>query len=85
MRLNNVEILNVETVKKVVIYGGLNYECFKIKVEPSEFDNLKATIVTVDYIAIYDTCVSIFCNINDIGTQELISKARKMGIEVKFY
>lgn len=80
MRLNNVE-----TVKKVIIYGALNYECFKIKVEPPEFNNLKATTVTVDYIAISDTFVSIFCSINDIGTQELISKARKMGLEVKFY
>lgn len=80
MRLNNVK-----TFKKVVIYGALNYKCFSIKVEPSEFDNLKATTVTVDYIAIYDTFVSIFCNLNDIGTQELISKARKMGLEVKFY
>lgn len=80
MRLNNVE-----TVKKVIIYGALNYECFKIKVEPLEFNNLKATNVTVDYIAIFDTFVSIFCDINDIGTQELISKARKMGLEVKFY
>lgn len=80
MRLNNVE-----TTKKVSIYGALNYKCFSIKVEPSEFDNLKATNVTVDYIAIFDTFVTIFCSINDIGTQELISKARKMGIEVKFY
>lgn len=80
MRLNNVE-----TVKKVIIYGALNYECFKIKAEPSEFNNLKTTIVTVDYIAIFDTFVSIFCNINDIGTPELISKAQKMGLEVKFY
>lgn len=80
MRLNNVE-----TVKKVIIYGVLNYKCFKIKVEAPEFNNLKATTVTVDYIAIYDTFVSIFCSINDIGTQELISKARKMGLEVKFY
>lgn len=80
MRLNNVE-----TVKKVIIYGALNYKCFKIKVEPSEFDNLKATNVTVDYIAIYHTFVSIFRTINDIRTQELISKARKTGLEVKFY
>ena len=80
MRLNNVE-----TVKKVIIYGALNYECFKINVDPTEFDNLKATTVTVDYIIICYTFVSIFCSINDIGTQELISKARKMGLEVKFY
>lgn len=80
MRLNNVE-----TVKKVVIYGALNYKCFSIKVEPPEFDVLKATIVTVDYIAIYDTFVSIFCSLNDTGTQELILKAQKIGIEVKFY
>lgn len=80
MRLNNVE-----TTKKVAIYGALNYKCFSIKADPSEFDNLKATNVTVDYIAIFDSFVTIFCVINDIGTQELISKARKMGIEVKFY
>lgn len=80
MRLNNVE-----TVRKVIIYGALNYKCFKIKVEPSEFNNLKATTVKVDYIAIFDTFVSILCSINDIGTQELISKARKMGLEVEFY
>lgn len=80
MRLNNVK-----TVKKVVIYGALNYKCFSIKVEPPEFDDLKATTVTVDYIVIYDTFVSIFCNLNDIGTQELILKAQKIGIEVKFY
>ena len=70
---------------KVAIYGALNYKCFSIKADPSEFDNLKATNVTVDYIAIFDTFVTIFCSINDIGTQELISKARKTGIEVKFY
>lgn len=80
MRLNNVK-----TVKKVVIYGTLNYKCFSIKVDPSEFDNLKATTVTVDYIAIYDTFISIFCSLNDIGAQELILKAQKIGIEVKFY
>lgn len=80
MRLNNVK-----TVKKVVIYGALNYKCFSIKVEPSEFDVLKATTVTVDDIAIYDTFVSIFCSLNDIGIQELILKAQKIGIEVKFY
>lgn len=80
MRLNNVK-----TVKKVVIYGALNYICFSIKVESSEFDVLKATNVTVDDIAIYDTFVSIFCSLNDIGTQELILKAQKIGIEVKFY
>lgn len=80
MRLNNVD-----TVKKVIIYGTLNYKCFKIELKPTEFDNLKATIVTVDNIAIYNTFVSIFCAINDIGAQELISKARKMGLEVKFY
>lgn len=80
MRLNNVV-----TVKKVIIYGALNYKCFRIKVDPLKFNNLKATTVEVDYISIYDTFVSIFCIINDIGTQELISKARKMGLEVKFY
>lgn len=80
MRLNNVK-----TVKKVVIYGALNYKCFSIKAEPAEFDVLKATTVTVDSIVIYDTFVSIFCSLNDIGTQELILKAQKIGIEVKFY
>lgn len=80
-----MRLSNVETVKKVAIYGALNYKCFSIKAEPSEFNELKATNVTVDYIAIFDTFVTIFCSINDIGTPELISKARKMGLEVKFY
>lgn len=80
MRLNNIA-----TVKKVDIYGAINFRCFSIKVDPFEFDSLKKIDVEVDDIAIHDTSVSIFCTINYSGSQELILKAQKMGLEVKFY
>lgn len=80
MRLNNIA-----TVKNVVIYGAINFRCFSIKVDPFEFDILKKIDVGVDDIAIHDRSVSIFCTINYSELSELILKAQKMGLEVKFY
>lgn len=82
MRLCNINIVDG---KKVTIYGALNYRCFSIKCSADEFKELKETGVLIAEVSIYDTFVSIECNVNAERTAELISKALKMGIKVTYY
>lgn len=82
MRLRNINIVDG---KKVTIYGALNYRCFSIKCSADEFKELKETGVLIAEVSIYDTFVSIECNVNAERTAELISKALKMGIKVTYY
>lgn len=77
--------INVVDSYKITIYGALNYRCFSIKCSADEFKELKKTGVLIAEVSIYDTFVSIECNINSERTADLISKALKMGIKVTYY
>lgn len=77
--------INVVEGYKVNIYGALNYRCFSIKCSASEFKELKKAGVLIDGVSIYDTFVSIKCDVNTERTADLISKALKMGIKVTYY
>lgn len=77
--------INVVDGFKVTIYGALNYRCFSIKCSADEFKELKKTGVLIGEVSIYDTFVSIECNVNAERTADLISKALKMGIKVTYY
>lgn len=77
--------INVVGSFKVTIYGSLNYTCFAIKCTADEFKELKETGVLIAEVSIYDTFVSIECNVNAQRTADLISKALKMGIKVTYY
>lgn len=81
MRLNNINVHE----KRVNIFGALNYQVFSIKCSADEFKNLKEAGVLIAEVTIYDTFVSIECNVNAKRTADLISKALKMGIKVKYY
>lgn len=80
MRLNNIE-----TVKKVSIFGALNYTCFMIKCSPIQFNELKQTGVLIDEVSVYDTFISINCVVNSKRTQDLLLKAQSMGIHIEYY
>lgn len=80
-----MRLFNVKTVKKVMIYGAINYSCFSIKCTPDEFEELKKTGVLIDDISVYDSFISISCSVNTKRTQDLILKAQDMGIQVKYY
>lgn len=82
MRLCDINI--VEGVK-VNIYGALNYKCFSIKCSANEFKDLKKTGVLISEVFIYDKLVLIECNVNAKRTQDLISKAISMGIQITYY
>lgn len=82
MRLCNINIVDG---KKVTIYGALNYRCFSIKCSADEFKELKDTGILIAGVSIYDTFVSIECNVNAKRTADLISNALKMGIEVTYF
>lgn len=80
-----MKLYNIKTVKKVIIYGSINYRCFSIKCTPDEFEELKKTGVLVDDISVYDSFMSISCAINSKRSQELISKTVSMGIQITYY
>lgn len=77
--------INVVDGFKVTIYGALNYRCFSIKCSANEFNELKKTGVLIAEVSIYDTFVSIKCNVNAKRSQDLISKALSMGIQITYY
>lgn len=80
-----MRLFNVKTVKKVMIYGAINYKCFLIKCTADEFEELKKTGVLIDNISVYDSFISISCPVNTKRSQDLISKALNMGIQITYY
>lgn len=80
-----MRLFNVKTVKKVMIYGAINYRCFSIACMPAEFEELKKTGVLIVDISVYDSFISISCAVNTKRSQDLILKAQDMGIQVKYY
>lgn len=77
--INLVEGFNVN------IYGALNYKCFSVKCTANEFKDLKKTGVLISEVFIYDKLVLIECNVNAKRSQDLISKAISMGIQITYY
>lgn len=75
---------NIKTTKKAIIFGSIN-KCFSIKTTPDEFEELKKTGVLIDDISVYDSFISISCPVNANRSQELISKAISMGIQITYY
>lgn len=82
MRLCDINIVEGFNVN---IYGALNYKCFSIKCSANEFKDLKKTGVLISEVFIYDKLVLIECNVNAKRTQDLISKAISMGIQITYY
>ena len=82
MRLCDINIVEGFNVN---IYGALNYKCFSIKCSANEFKELKQTGVLISEVFIYDKLVLIECNVNAKRTQDLISKAISMGIQITYY
>lgn len=80
-----MRLFNVKTVKKVMIYGAINYRCFSIACTPDEFEELKKTGVLIVDISVYNSFISISCSVNAKRSQDLILKAQDMGIQVKYY
>ena len=80
-----MRLFNVKTVKNVMIYGAINYRCFSIACSPDEFEELKKTGALIVDISVYDTFISISCSVNAKRSQDLILKARDMGIQVKYF
>lgn len=80
-----MRLFNVKTVKNVMIYGSINYRCFSIACSPDEFEELKKTGVLIVDISVYDSFISISCSVNAKRSQDLISKALKMGIKVTYF
>lgn len=82
MRLCDINIVEGFNVN---IYGALNYKCFSIKCSANEFKDLKKTGVLISEVFIYDKLVLIECNVNAKRSQDLISKAISMGIQITYY
>lgn len=82
MRLGEINIVEGFNVN---IYGALNYRCFLIKCSAGEFKVLKQTGVLIEEVSIYDTFVSIECRVNAERSQDLITKAVSMGIQITYY
>lgn len=82
MRLCDINIVEGFNIN---IYGALNYKCFSIKCSANEFKDLKKTGVLISEVFIYDKLVLIECNVNAKRTQDLISKAISMGIQITYY
>lgn len=80
-----MRLFNVKTVKKVMIYGAINYRCFSIDCTPDEFEELKKTGVLIVDISVYDSFISISCSVNAERSQDLILKAQDMGVQVKYF
>lgn len=77
--------INVVEGFNVNIYGALNYKCFSVKCSANEFKDLKKTGVLISEVFIYDKLVLIECNVNAKRSQDLISKAISMGIQITYY
>ena len=82
MRLCDINIVEGFNVN---IYGALNYKCFSVKCSANEFKDLKQTGVLISEVFIYDKLVLIECNVNAKRSQDLISKAISMGIQITYY
>lgn len=82
MRLCDINIVEGFNIN---IYGALNYKCFSVKCSANEFKDLKKTGVLISEVFIYDKLVLIECNINAKRSQDLISKAISMGIQITYY
>lgn len=82
MRLCDINIVEGFNVN---IYGALNYKCFSVKCSANEFKDLKKTGVLISEVFIYDKLVLIECNVNAKRSQDLISKAISMGIQITYY
>lgn len=80
-----MRLFNVKTVKNVMIYGAINYRCFSIACTPDEFEELKKTGVLIVDISDYDSFISISCSVNAKRSQDLITKAVSMGIQITYY
>lgn len=80
-----MRLINIKTTKKAIIFASLNNKCFSIKTTPDEFEELKKTGVLIDDISVYDSFISISCAINSKRSQDLISKAISMGIQITYY
>lgn len=80
-----MRLFNVKTVKKVMIFGAINCRCFSIKCTSDEFEELKKTGVLIADISVYDSFISISCSVNAKRSQDLISKAVSMGIQITYY
>lgn len=77
--------INIAEDFNLNIYGALNYKCFSIKCSAIEFKELKQTGVLISEIFIYNKLVLIECNVNAKRSQDLISKAISMGIQITYY
>lgn len=82
MKLNEIYVIEGFNV---YIYGALNHRCFQIKCSAKEFNELKKTGVLIAEASVYNTFLIIDCNLNAERTADLITKALKMGIKVKFH
>lgn len=82
MRLCDINIVEDFNLN---IYGALNYKCFSIKCSAIEFKELKQTGVLISEVYIYNKLVLIECNVNAKRSQDLISKAISMGIQITYY
>lgn len=82
MRLCDINIVEDFNLN---IYGALNYKCFSIKCSAIEFKELKQTGVLISEVFIYNKLVLIECNVNAKRSQDLISKAISMGIQITYY
>ena len=82
MRLCDINIVEGFNIN---IYGALNYKCFSVKCSVNEFKDLKKTGVLISEVFIYDKLVLIECNVNAKRSQDLISKAISMGIQITYY
>lgn len=80
-----MRLSNIKTTKKAIIFGSHNDKCFSIKTTPDEFEELKKTGVLIDDISVYNSFISISCPVNANRSQELISKAISMGIQITYY
>ncbi len=82
MRLHEI---NIAQGAKVTIYGALNYRCFSIACTSDEFEELKKTGVLINDISDYVSFISISCSVNAKRSQDLISKALSMGIQITYF
>lgn len=80
-----MRLFNVKTVKNVMIYGSINYRCFSIACSPDEFEELKKTGVLIVDISDYDSFISISCAVNAKRSEDLITKAVSMGIQITYF
>lgn len=82
MRLHEI---NIAQGAKVTIYGALNGSCFSIACTSDEFEELKKTGVLINDISDYLSFIAISCNVNAKRSQDLITKAVSMGIQITYF